>query len=441
MKLRCTEVLTKKTCLSIICGLLALTLSSCNEETASAPQETTGAATTTETHPQPSAEQAVAEQPSPEPEKAEQANPEADAQEESAEEEEAIDTREQIYDILVYQVAPAVAAPNSPVSSQIREVLRLLNKQYEQEKEALAGTPERTRLAVVIANMRCSFGAWDAALADYDRALADFNAMTEEDKADNVHISWLSIIYKGKAACFLNKKEPQKAIEQLILRRELNEKVLSTYPELKPGINVSMEIVPFATDLIATLRDHATCVALTNRNEAQTFYEEAITRATQLTMLPSLQVHDQYTGLPVHDEYTSLPVHNQYILLLADAANNATQNNDSQKAMQHLYTLAKHCADIHNQSRDEGVRKIMLTYAQTAMEAYKKHKEGQKPHEITTEPLNPDLPPLPNDSAIPAAVDNAAPETATVSQTSEVKAEPTPKKSTSKKNKRKHRKK
>lgn len=423
MKLRCTEVLTKKTCLSIICGLLALTLSSCNEETASAPQETTGTATTTETHPHPSAGPAVAEQPSPEPEKAEQANPEADAQEESAEEEEAIDTREQIYDILVYQVAPAVAAPNSPVSSQIREVLRLLNEQYEQEKEALAGTPERTRLAVVIANMRCSFGAWDAALADYDRALADFNAMTEEDKADNVHISWLSIIYKGKAACFLNKKEPQKAIEQLSLRRELNEKVLSTYPELKPGINVSMEIVPFATDLIATLRDHAACVALTNRNEAQTFYEEAITRATPLTMLPSL------------------PVHNQYILLLADAANNATQNNDSQKAMQHLYTLAKHCADVHNKSRDEGVRKIMLTYAQTAMEAYKKLEEGQKPHEITTEPLNPDLPPLPNDSAIPAAVDNAAPETATVSQIPEVKAEPAPKKSTSKKNKRKRRKK
>lgn len=357
----------------------------------------------------------VSEEPAP-------VQPEATEQEQV--EEEKVDTRDLIYDIMVYQVAPALATPNSPVSSQIREVLRLLNEQYEQDKEELAGSPELTQLAILIANMRCSFGAWDAALADYDRALSDFFSMPKETQESIQYSGWLSGIYKGKAVCYLSKNDKEKAMEQLQLRLENDEKRAAAMPELKPGDTISVAYIPIARDLMASMHDKAAFVNTVNREEAKALYQQYIARAQSLILLPDFTIHIQY------------------IHLLATAAENEVKCNNPEKAKEYYITLMEHCVKIHNGSRDANVKKVMLAYEQAAEQAYKQLEGGQQPHEITTEPINPDLPPLQPDATTPAPVTEPATEaeTTTVSATPEVKAEPEPKKETPKKSKRNRRK-
>ena len=407
MKLRCNKVFSRKASLPLACSLLMAVLSSCGNEELTPIDTPENNTAITDTQ--------VSEEPAP-------VQPEATEQEQV--EEEQVDTRDLIYDIMVYQVAPALATPNSPVSSQIREVLRLLNEQYEQDKEELAGSPELTRSAILIANMRCSFGAWDAAIADYDRALSDFRAMPQETQESAQYSGWLSIIYKGKAVCYLSKNDREKAMEQLQLRLENDEKRAATIPELKPGDTISTEFIPIARDLMASMQDKAAYVAEANREEAKGLYQQYIARAQNLILLPDFTLHIQY------------------IQLLAAAADNEVKGNNPEKAKEYYIALMEHCVKIHNGSRDANVKKVMLAYAQAAEQAYKQLEGGQQPHEITTEPINPDLPPLQPDATTPAPVTEPAAEaeTTTVSATPEVKAEPEPKKETPKKSKRNRRK-
>lgn len=405
-----------------VCSLLMASLSACGDKEATAEPRPEANAATAATPAAAVSAPDTAQPTTPAPKQAEPADSEKDASDEEISEEEIseeeVDTRKQIYDIMVYQVAPAVSAQNSPVSPQIREVLRLLNEQYEQDKEKLAGSTELTRLALLIAGMRSSFGAWDAALTDFDRALADFQAMPQETQDSPLCAGWLSAIYKGKAACYLNKQDQAKALEQLQLRLENDEKRAAAIPELTPGAQINTNVISIARDLLAAMRDKASCVAVTNREEARDLYQQAIEKAQKLILLPDLTIH-------IH-----------YIQILATAADNEIKCNNPEKAKEHYVTLMQHCANVHNSSPDANVKKVMLAYAQAAEKAYKQIEEGQQPHEITKEPINPDLPPLDATLTPPAA----EAETTTVSATPEVKAEPEPKKETPKKSKRKRRK-
>lgn len=415
----CKKVFNRKTYLPFVCGLLMASLGSCMDQ--EAPAEPTPETNTTTTE-NPPAEVAQPPAPAPAPQQAQPAVSEEESTEEELNDEDEVDTREQIYDILVYQVAPAVSAPNSPVSAQIREVLRLLNEQYEQDKEELAGSTELTRLAILIAAMRSSFGAWDAALADFDRALADFQAMPQETQDSPLCASWLSAIYKGKAACYLNKQDQAKALEQLQLRLENDEKRAASIPEYTPGAPDNAGVILIARDLLASMYDKATCVAAANREEAKALYQQAIEKAQRLILLPDLTIH-------IH-----------YIQILATAADNEIKCNNPEKAKAHYMTLMQHCVNMHNNSPDANVKKVMLAYAQAAEKAYKQIEEGQQPHEITTEPINSDLPPLDATTTTTLTSSAAEAETTTVSATPEVKAEPEPQKETPKKSKRNRRK-
>lgn len=416
MKLHCKKFFSRKAYMPAVCSLLMASLSACGDKEATAEPQPEATAATAATPAAAVSAPDTAQTTTPAPKQAEPADSEKDAADEEISEEE-VDTRKQIYDIMVYQVAPAVSAQNSPVSPQIREVLRLLNEQYEQDKEKLAGSPDLTRLAILIAGMRSSFGAWDAALTDFDRALEDYRAMPQETQDSPLHAGWLSAIYKGKAVCYLNKQDQAKALEQFQLRLENDEKRAAAIPELTPGAQINTNVISIARDLLAAMHDKASCVAVTNREEARDLYQQAIEKAQKLILLPDLTIH-------LH-----------YIQILDTAADNEIKCNNPEKAKEHYTTLMQHCVNIHNSSRDANVKKVMLAYAQAAEKAYKQIEGGQQPHEITTEPINPDLPPLDATLTPPAA----EAETTTVSATPEVKAEPEPKEETPKKSKRNRR--
>lgn len=391
------------------CGAVMLALCACgdNEEKAESTGEPAAKA----------AEEAVAQ---PQAEAAATAEPEASATEKN---------HDQIYELLVYGITPQLASPNSPIAGQVKEVLRLLNEQYELEKGELAGTTELTRLAILIADMRRSFGAWDAAISDYERALNDYNAMPEADRADDQHARWLSNIYYGQAFCYMQKKDNKKAQELYDLRLSNDEKRAQSLPEFTPGAQVSTQVIPIVHDLISSYRTKAECMAQHDPEEARTFYQTAIANAEQKLGLPDFSVH------------------RQYMLLVSSAANHESRCNDRKKAMEYCMKVMKHCEKLHNGTRDTRVRQYMIAQIKQCQEMYKALEAGEAPVEepapadITTDPINSELPPLPNEE--PAAAPETAPvETTTVSETPEVKAEPqpapTPKKTT-KRNRRNRR--
>ncbi|MBQ4595149.1 MAG: hypothetical protein IJA81_10995 [Akkermansia sp.] len=397
----------------IVCGAVMAALCACGDK-----EETTQAPAA-----QPKAKEATTAEVKPE----EQA-PESTAEETDA----AQELHDQIYDLMVYGIAPQLASPNSPLAPQIKEVLRMLNEQYELEKAELAGTTELARLAILAADMRRTFGAWDSAIKDYERALGDYNAMSDEDKADDTHRRWLSNIYYGMAFSYMQKNNAAKALEYYEMRLANDEKRAETLPEFKPGAQVSMQVVPIVHDLISSLRTKAECRAMTDPEEARTDYRTAIERAEQLLGLPDFSVH------------------RQYMLLLSSAANHESRCNDNKKAMEYCMKVMKHCEKLHNGTNDARVRQFMIAQIKQCQEMYKQLEAGiapaadTTPQEITTEPLNADLPPLPNDTAAPAAAPAEAPaaaeETTTVSETPAVTAEPQPAPAPAKSNKKNKRK-
>ena len=400
MKMRCKDFFCKKNYLTVVSGAVMAVLCACDD---TSEKVTEPAKATTETTVAPT-EEPAAETSSP-------ARSEAD------------ENRDLIYDMMVYGIVPQLANPNSPLAGQIKEILRLLNEQYELEKTELAGTSDLARLAILIADMRRSFGAWDSALKDYDRALADFDAMPDADKADALHTRWLSNIYYGKAYCYMQKQDLTKAMEQYDLRLANDEKRAETLPEFKPGAQVSTQVVPIVHDLISSLRTKAECMAMSDPEEAKTSFSTAIERAEGLLGLPDFSTH------------------RQYLMLLISAANHSSRCNDTQKAKDYCMKMMKHCEKLHNGTNDVNVRQFMLAQIKQGQEMYKQLEAGQTPPEeptpaeITTEPINAELPPLPTDA--PAE----APETTTVTEAPAVSATPqsqTPQKTTQK-NKRRRR--
>lgn len=398
--MRCKDFFCKKNYLTVVSGAVMAVLCACDD---TSEKVTEPAKATTETTVAPT-EEPAAETSSP-------ARSEAD------------ENRDLIYDMMVYGIVPQLANPNSPLAGQIKEILRLLNEQYELEKTELAGTSDLARLAILIADMRRSFGAWDSALKDYDRALADFDAMPDADKADALHTRWLSNIYYGKAYCYMQKQDLTKAMEQYDLRLANDEKRAETLPEFKPGAQVSTQVVPIVHDLISSLRTKAECMAMSDPEEAKTSFSTAIERAEGLLGLPDFSTH------------------RQYLMLLISAANHSSRCNDTQKAKDYCMKMMKHCEKLHNGTNDVNVRQFMLAQIKQGQEMYKQLEAGQTPPEeptpaeITTEPINAELPPLPTDA--PAE----APETTTVTEAPAVSATPqsqTPQKTTQK-NKRRRR--
>lgn len=275
--------------------------------------------------------------------------------------------QEQIYELMVYGVAPQLATPNSPVGNHIREVLRLLNEQYELDKEELHGTSELARTAILIADMRRSFGAWDAALNDYNRALTNFNNMPDEERTDDAHMRWLSSIYYGKAYCYMQKRDMKAAQEQYDLRLANDEKRAECLPEFTPGAQVGVEVIPIVADLTSSMRTKAECMGMHDPEEARTYYQTAITKAESMLGLPDLSVH------------------HEYLRLVSSAANHESRCNNSQKAMEYCAKVMHHCQQLHQNTQNQTIRQYAAAQFARCQEMYKKLEAGKAP--ATEEPM------------------------------------------------------
>lgn len=379
-------------CAVAACGALGVALVSCGND-----EETAAPAPVTETN-------APAAQNLPSPDAAQQ-TPEAEPELSPAEQ-----TRQQIFDLLVYNVTPRLATPNSPLAPQVKETLRLLNELYDQEKDTTAGTPERTRLAFTIAEMRSSFGAWDSALMEYSRALEDLNSMSDEQRATPGAASTLSSIYLGKAFCYLKKGNFSAALEQYDLRLQNDEnRAASLFEPREQRQMTELEAIVLG-DLISSMRTRAECLSQSEPEEARTAFAGYIDRVDDLMWCPLLATHMQY------------------IRLVSAAANLESRCNNADKAIEYCNKIIAHCSAVHDGTQDAQVRQLMLTQVKGCRDMIDKLNAGEQvqtaPVEeeaAPTEPLQSDLPELP--SAEPAAAVEPAPVPEVAPAAEPVKAE------------------
>lgn len=325
-------------------------------------------------------------------------------------------TRDEIFNLFVYNLAPKLASPDSAVAPHIKETLRLLNELYEHEKATNAGTADRVNMAFTIAEMRRSFGAWNAAIGEYDRTLEDFNALADDVKSQAGSASMLSSIYYGKAYCYLQKGDSTNALAQYDLRLQNDEaRAASLFGERAEKKMTDLEAV-ILHDLISSMRTRAECLAQTDPEEARTAFAEYIDRVDDL-----MYCHQAAT-------------HMQYIRLISSAANLEARCNNNDKAIEYCGKVAIHCQNVHNGTNNASIRQMMLQQIKVCQEMVNKLRAGESieetapaPEAAPTEPLQQDLPELPSTEPAAPAADTPV---AAVTEPAPVAAEQTTAKST-----------
>lgn len=254
-------------------------------------------------------------------------------------------TRADINKLVVYGLAQHLASPNSPINTQVKELLRLLEQQYNEEKEQMTGTFERARMAFIIAEMRRKYTAWAAAVKDYDRAYEDYMAMPEELQKDPAAMPTLSAIYLGKALCYQAMKDTSKALENY------NNRLKNDYIRGGHMTEQKSRITQFeaqaAADLISSMRTKAECLALIDQEQSATEFANAVAEADKLLWCPLMSIQ------------------NEYEQLIVSAAQQRLNNQDKTKASEYLTKLMQRAEALRNGAKNDSTREYFARKAKS----------------------------------------------------------------------------
>lgn len=267
-------------------------------------------------------------------------------------------TRNEINRLLVYGIAQHLASPNSPINTQVKELLRLLEQQYNEEKEQMTGTFERARMAFIIAEMRRKYTAWNAALKDYDRAYEDYMAMPEELQKDPGAMSTLSAIYLGKAQCCLALKDTAKALENYNNRLK-NDYIRGGHMQEKKT-RINQFEAQAAADLISSMRTKAECLSLIDQEQATTEFANAVTEAEKLLWCPLMSIQ------------------NEYEQLLLTAAQQRLNNNDKAKASEYLTKMMQRAEELRDGAQNDSTREYFARKAKNLQEVIAQLQTGKE---------------------------------------------------------------
>lgn len=233
----------------------------------------------------------------------------------------------QIAQYVAFNIAPHLANPDSQISPQVKELLSLMSNMYDKETQTGATPAELTSLAFIIGEMRKSYGAWPAALEEYEKALKHFAEIAAEEQQQIGAQTLLGSIYLAQTACYVQTGNRAKAEECLQQRLQLAEELAKQLPELKDGESKQITNEEFATYarsiqiLLSSLRLKAEFTSNTDPEEAADYYEQSIVRAKKLLWCQHSIVVKEYMDL------------------LVSAVNHEIRCNRHQQATTHLNEL------------------------------------------------------------------------------------------------------
>lgn len=123
-------------------------------------------------------------------------------------------SRDALMDYVLHEIAAKVTDPVEypMVNSQVKDMLVLLEEYYAALQHETDMPAEKARIAVLIATTRNQLGAWARAHEEYNQALKDIEALSEDARKDPEFRRAVSTIQSGIASCLLMQGKASEAL-------------------------------------------------------------------------------------------------------------------------------------------------------------------------------------------------------------------------------------
>lgn len=245
-------------------------------------------------------------------------------------------SRDTLFDAMVYGIGKKASsmAASPELTEDVRNMLVLLQAYYDEMAPANGGNAKRARLAVRIAEVLRDLTAWDKALAAYETAQADYDALPNDRKATTESKRMQCSIYDGQGFCLLRRNRIEEALaayeKSQAIYMDLYKTVAPADGEKLPDGELDPALAQAAEDLFFSYRCLGECqVAADDPEEARETYKKGIELAQRLDRLsPRMTI--------------------QYIRLLGNQGNLESQCGREREALSNWVKAAQTCQRIYN---------------------------------------------------------------------------------------------
>lgn len=226
----------------------------------------------------------------------------------------------------------------------VRNMLEKLESYYQALAEELAGTERKVRLALRVADTTKNLGAWERAYNLYQRALADYEAMPEEQRGKAECRRLLSSVYNGMAFCALRRGMSNEAIEFYTKSKDIDEACLAQVtPEadaVLPEGEQRESYLKASADMLFSIRCLGECqTAIQDIEEARETYKRGVNLAEQVVTIPAANSSTQRAPLWGLSQEASL----QYVRLLVVLGNLESSSGKAQEAFNNWLKAGQIC--------------------------------------------------------------------------------------------------
>lgn len=249
-----------------------------------------------------------------------------------------------LFEMMVYEIGRKISGMASvpELTEDVRNMLLALQSYYDEMAPLNVGTPERARLALRIADVLRDLTAWDKALAAFDTAQNDYDALSDHFKAQPEIRRIQSAIYDGQGVCMLRRGRPsdaQAAYEKAqVVYAELYAAVAPKDDEKLPDGDLDPALSLAAEDLMFSYRCLGDCqIATDDPEEARETYQKGIKLAQRLDRLSP--------GMTL-----------QYIRLLGSQGNLESSCGRKREALTYWVQAAQICQRLYNSTSSARIR-------------------------------------------------------------------------------------
>lgn len=288
-------------------------------------------------------------------------------------------SRDALFDAMVYDIGRKVsgmaAAPD--LTEDVRNMLVLLQSYYEEMAPANKGSVERARLALRIAEVLRDLTAWDKALAAYQTAQSDFDALPEAEKQKAEGRRMQSSLYDGQGFCLLRCNrvaDAQAAYEKALgIYQGLYQEVAPAEGEKLPEGELDPALAQAAEDLFFSYRCLGECqMAADDPEEARETYKKGIELAVRLDRLsPRMSI--------------------QYVRLLGNQGNLESACGREREALSNWVQAAQICQRLYNSTSNLSIRaqasRLFQTLRPQIQELARKLQSEEAARAVEEQPL------------------------------------------------------
>lgn len=214
--------------------------------------------------------------------------------------------RNALFDHAVYTIGQKIANPDAypELNSEVKNMLELMQAYYaEMQKDTIS--PERARMAVLIASATRDLGAYTKAQAAYETAMNELNSLADGVRFSTEFQRLLSSCHNGMGVCLLAQGKANDALAQYEAALAVDE---AQYKTVAPADGVELpegDVKPELSQATADLLDSYRCLgdcqrAVDDPEEARVTYmkgQDIVQRLKRLSPEMSISFAKLLTSL------------------------------------------------------------------------------------------------------------------------------------------------